>query len=71
MISCESMQVSAVGLIVLPVTLSGNCDIDVDECDSSPCQNWAQHALSRVWSRLCDTMRGTSAHVWLASRTGV
>jgi protein crumbs len=29
-------------------TLSGNCDIDVDECDSSPCQNGATCTESTV-----------------------
>ena len=33
-------------------SLSGNCDIDVDECESSPCQNGATCTDSNVESRV-------------------
>jgi len=34
-------------------TLSGNCDIDVDECSSQPCQNGAvcSHSEHGLWDR--------------------
>eukprot|EP01046_Picozoa_sp_COSAG06_P125632 COSAG06_NODE_73983_length_149_cov_59.760000_1_plen_49_part_11 len=30
--------------------LAGNCDLDIDECDSSPCQNGATCTESSVES---------------------
>ena len=49
------------------LALSGNCDIDVNECDSSPCQNGATCTESTSEPRCLSTH--TSAHVWPASRT--
>ena len=47
--------------------LAGNCDLMWMSATAVRVRT-APHALSRVWSRLCRSMR-TSAHVWLASRT--